>query len=371
MRAILVGICRGKENKDQVRESLKELKGLVKALGGKPLGYIIQKRDNPDPKYFIGEGKVKNLSEIVKGTKAEAVIFDDPLTSSQIRNIENTLGVKILDRSDLVLEIFSQRVRTKEAKLQVELAKLIHQLPRIYGKGSEMSRLGGNVGTRGPGEQESEIRRRVLKAKIHKIRKELEEIKKRRKEQRKKREKSTNIIKVAITGYTNAGKSTLMNILTKSKVFTANMPFATLDTKTSVRHTEKGKSILFTDTVGFIKKIPPELIESFKATLEEVKEADIILHVVDISDRNWMEHITTVRDILKEIGADEKPVIYVLNKADKLIREEKEISTLNHSAIIEGHSVIVSAERGWGIERLIDKILEVHSDSIGSEERAF
>ncbi len=368
MRAILVGIWRGNETKEEVRESIKELKGLLKALGGKPLGYIIQRRNSPDPRYFIGEGKVKDLSSVVKGLGADAVVFDDPLTSSQLKNIENLLGVRILDRSDLVLEIFSQRVRTKEAKLQVELAKLIHQLPRVYGKGREMSRLGGNVGTRGPGEQESEIRRRVLKTKIHRIKAELEEVKRRRREQRKKREKGMDVIKVAITGYTNAGKSTLMNTLTKSKVFAADMPFATLDTKTSVRHTESGKRILLTDTVGFIKKIPPELIESFKATLEEVREADIILHVVDISSINWIDHINTVNEILSNIVFSEKPVIYVLNKADRVVNSEKEMYKLSHTALIEGFSVIVSAEKGWGMDTLVGKILEVSSDRVKKEQ---
>ncbi len=367
MRAILVGIWKDKESREEVKESLKELKGLVKALGGKTLGYVIQKRNSPDPRYFIGEGKAKDLSLIVKGIGADAIIFDDPLTSSQIRNIESLIPVKILDRSDLVLEIFSKRVRTKEAKLQVELAKLTHELPRIYGRGKELSRLGGSVGTRGPGEQESEIRRRLIKAKIHRIKKELQEVRKRRKEQRKRREKEKNTIKVAITGYTNAGKSTLMNALTKSKVLIADMPFATLDTKTAVRYTSEGVKLIFTDTVGFIKKIPPELIESFKATLEEVKEADLILHVVDISVGNWLDNIKTVKDILAEIGAGDKPVLYALNKADKLIDSPEDLNSLTHPLLVDSKGIPISAEKGWGINKLIEEIIRFSSDISESE----
>jgi len=362
MRAILVGIWKDKESRQEVRESLRELKGLVKALGGKTLGYIIQKRNNPDPRYFIGEGKAKDLSAVVKGTGADAIIFDDPLTHSQIRNIENLIPVKVLDRSDLVLEIFSKRVKTKEAKLQVELAKLTHELPRIYGKGKELSRLGGSVGTRGPGEQESEIRRRLIKAKIHRIKKELQEVRKRRKEQRKRRIREKNTIKIAITGYTNAGKSTLMHALTKSNVLIANMPFATLDTKTAVRYTDKGIKLLFTDTVGFIKKIPPELIESFKATLEEVKEADLILHVVDISSDNWLDNIKTVKEILKEIGAGDKPVLYALNKADRLVNSPEDLESLTHPLLVDSKGIPISAEKGWGIDRLIAEIIRFSSD---------
>ncbi len=364
MRAVLVGIWRLNESREQVRESIEELKGLIKALGGKPLGYIIPKRNAPDPRYFIGEGKIKDLSEIVKGIRADAVIFDDPLSSSQVKNIERMVGVKVLDRSDLVLEIFSQRVRTKEAKLQVELAKLTYQLPRIYGKGRDLSRLGGSVGTRGPGEQESELRRRLIKTRIYKIKEELEEVKKRRREQRKRRVNTSDTVRVAITGYTNAGKSTLMNALTKSNVFSEDMPFATLDTKTSVRYVKDGKRILFTDTVGFIKKIPTELIESFKATLEEVKEADLILHVVDVSHKNWLDHIKTVDSVLQDIGVNNKPVLYVLNKADRIVNSEEEMYQLPHPAMVEGKSVVISAEKGWGIDRLIEKILEISSDTV-------
>ncbi|RLJ70249.1 GTP-binding protein HflX [Hydrogenivirga caldilitoris] len=359
MRAILVGIWNKDIHKEEAKESLRELKGLVKALGGVSLGYVLQKRSKPDTKYFIGAGKAQELKEISQGTKADAVIFDDFLTPSQVKSLEEIIGKPVLDRTDLVIEIFSRRAKSKEAKLQVELARLTHELPRLYGKGRAMSRLGGGVGTRGPGEQEAEIRRRLIKKRIYQIKEELEEVKKMRRHQRKRRERSDtgeNILKVAIVGYTNAGKSTLLKALTGRETFTADMLFATLDTKTSARIISPEMKVLFTDTVGFIKKLPPELIESFKATLEEVTEADIILHVVDISDDRWLDYIHTVREILRELAADDKPVIYVLNKADRVVDSEEEARHLPHGAFVEGRSVVVSAEKRWGLEELLEKV---------------
>jgi len=367
MKAVLVGIWGREVSREFSRESIKELKGLVQAVGGKSIGYLLQKKDTPDQRYYLGAGKAQELKEIVKGTGADTVVFDDFLTPAQVSNLEKLLRVKVLDRTDLVLEIFSRRAKTREAKLQVELAKLMHELPRLHGKGKVLSRLGGGLGTRGPGEQETEIRKRLIKKRIHKIRKELEEIKKRRREQRKRREKpekGEKILRVAIVGYTNAGKSTLMKALTKKDVFVANMLFATLDTKTSVRNVFPDYKILFTDTVGFIRKLPPELIESFKATLEEVQEADLILHVVDVSDDGWLDSISTVKEILKELEAHEKPVIYVLNKADRLVETEEEMYHLPHPAFVEGHTVMVSAEKRWGIQKLVEKIIEVGERSI-------
>ncbi len=358
MKAVLVGIWNRDIPKEEAKESLRELKGLVEALGGVSLGYILQNRNKPDTRYFIGAGKAEELREVLRGTGADAVVFDDFLTPSQVKNLEKLVGKTVLDRTDLVIEIFSRRAKSKEAKLQVELARLTHELPRLYGKGKAMSRLGGGVGTRGPGEQETEIRRRLIKKRIHQIREELEEVRKMRKHQRKRRERESGetLLKVALVGYTNAGKSTLLKALTGRETFTADMLFATLDTKTSARVVSPDMKVLFTDTVGFIKKLPPELIESFKATLEEVTEADIILHVVDISDDRWLDYIHTVRDILKELSADEKPVIYVLNKADKIVDSEEEMRHLPHGAFVEGRAVVVSSEKRWGLEDLIGEI---------------
>ncbi|WP_457600831.1 GTPase HflX [Hydrogenivirga sp.] len=362
MKAILVGIWNRETPKEEAKESLKELRGLVEALGGRSVGYVLQNRNSPDTRYFIGAGKAQELREVSKGTGVDAVVFDDFLSPSQVKNLEKLIGRTILDRTDLVIEIFSRRAKSKEAKLQVELARLTHELPRLYGKGKALSRLGGGVGTRGPGEQEAEIRRRLIKKRIHQIKEELEEVKRMRRHQRKRRERSEtgeNILKVALVGYTNAGKSTLLRALTGRETFTADMLFATLDTKTSSRNISPELKVLFTDTVGFIKKLPPELIESFKATLEEVTEADLILHVVDVSDDRWLDYIQTVRDILRELSADDKPVIYVLNKADRLVEREEEIRHLPHGAFVEGTSVVVSAEKRWGLDELLNKVKSV------------
>ena len=362
MKGILIGICRDKNKKRDVKRSLRELGGLLEAIGGKVIGYIVQKRSRPDPGYFIGEGKAKELKQVIEGTGADAVIFDDPLTPSQVRNLEKITGVKVLDRTDLVLEIFSRRARSREAKLQVELARLSHELPRIYGRGKSLSRLGGGVGTRGPGEQVAEVKRRVIKNRIHQIKRELEEVRRMKKIQRKRRntpEKGEAIIKVAIVGYTNAGKSTLLKTLTSRETKIADMLFASLETTTSVRRINGSVKILFTDTVGFINKLPPELIESFKTTLEEVIEADIILHVVDISDERWLDHISSVRDILHQLGTETKPIIYVLNKADKIVESCDEVDSLPHPAFIESPAVVISANKRWNISPLIDKIVEV------------
>ncbi len=364
MRAVLAGLCPKGKKREETLDSIRELKGLVKAVGGKVIGYLIQVRDEPDPRFFIGEGKANQLKEIIKGTGADTLVLDDPLTPSQVRNLERVTGIRVIDRTDLVLEIFSRRARSKEAKLQVELAKLTHELPRLYGKGKALSRLGGGVGTRGPGEQEAEVRKRVIKNRIHQIKKELQEVKRMRKHQRKRRSvprEGERILKVAIVGYTNAGKSTLLKTLTSRETEIADMLFATLDTTTSSRRIGSDIKLLFTDTVGFINKLPPELIESFKTTLEEVSESDILLHVVDISDDKWLDHIQSVKNILKELGAEDKPTIYVLNKADRVVRREEDLGSLPHPVFVEGASVLISASKRWNIDSLLKTILKTAS----------
>jgi len=360
MKAILVCLL-SSETKWEFKESLEEIKELVRAVGGKNLGYVYQKRQSPDPRYYIGAGKAQELKEVVQGTGADCIVFDAFLSPSQVSNLEDLLGVNVLDRADLVLEIFSRRVRSKTAKLQVELAKLTHQLPRLYGKGKELSRLGGGVGTRGPGEQELEIKRRAIKKRIEQIKRELEEVKRQRRQQRKKREREygdIKVVKVALVGYTNVGKSSLMQALTGRETFVEDMLFATLDTKTSAKFLFPDIKVLITDTVGFIRKLPPELIESFKATLEEVQEADILLHVIDISDPKWLDKVKVVQEILKELGADEKPTIYVFNKADKVVEKEEDIKLLTEPAFLKGKSVVVSSKYRWGLRELLDAIRE-------------
>ncbi len=358
MKSILVSLI--ENSKQDSKESLEELKDLVKAVGGRYIGYIVQKKAHPDPRYYVGAGKVEEIRQVAEGTGADTVIFDTFLSPSQVANLEKAIGKRIMDRADLVLEIFSQRVRSKTAKLQVELAKLTYELPRLYGRGKELSRLGGGVGTRGPGEQEAEIRRRWIKRRIQQIKEELEDIKRQRREQRKRRESSGDlkVVKVALVGYTNVGKSSLMRLLTGRETLVADMPFATLDTTTSARFLFPDIKVLVTDTVGFIRKLPPELIESFKATLEEVQEADIILHVIDISDKNWLERVKVVKDILRDLSAEDKPVIYVFNKADKVVEREEDIRYLTEPAFMEGKSVVVSAVKGWGIRELLEAIRE-------------
>lgn len=358
MKTLLVGLL--ESNKPESRESLEELKELVRAVGGKCIGYILQKKSHPDPRFYVGAGKVEEIKQVAEGTGAEVIIFDTFLSPSQVANLEKAIGRKIMDRADLVLEIFSRRVKSKTAKLQVELAKLTYELPRLYGRGKELSRLGGGVGTRGPGEQEAEIRRRWIKKRIQQIKEELEDIKRQRREQRKRRESSGDlkVVRVALVGYTNVGKSSLLRLLTGRETFVADMPFATLDTKTSAKFLFPDIKVLITDTVGFIRKLPPELIESFKATLEEVQEADILLHVIDISDKKWLEKVKVVKEILKDLSADEKPVIYVFNKADKVVEKEEDIKYLTEPAFMDGRAVVISVEKGWGIEELLKAIRE-------------
>ena len=361
MRAILVGVWKKGETKGEVYQSVSELSGLVKAVDGNVLGKLIQKREQPDPSTYIGKGRVEDLNLLIQGTKADTVIFDDPLTPSQVKELEKRLKAKVLDRTDLVLEIFTRRARTKEAKLQVELAKLQHELPRLYGKGKALSRQAGGIGGRGPGEQEAELRRRIIKKRIHKIKRELEEIKKRRQQQRKRRIKEVSrqgdFVRVAIVGYTNVGKSTLMKALTGRDVFRKDMLFATLDTTTSARFVYPDLKILFTDTVGFINKLPTELIEAFKTTLEEVQEADIILHVVDASDPKWLEKIKTVNGILEKLDLRGVKQIIVFNKVDRLVDSSENVDLLDHSMLVSDiPNVYVSAERKWNIDALLNLI---------------
>ena len=363
MRAILVGVQKRGETKSEAYASINELAGLVEAVNGKVLGKLLQKKDIPDPSTYIGKGKVEDLNLLVQGTKADTVVFDDPLTPSQVRELEKRLRARVMDRTDLVLEIFTRRAKTKEAKLQVELAKLQHELPRLYGKGKALSRQAGGIGGRGPGEQEAEIRRRILKKRIHKIKEELEEVKKRRREQRKRRikevSKEGNFLRVAIVGYTNVGKSTLMRAITGRDVFKKDMLFATLDTTTSARFVYPDTKLLFTDTVGFINKLPTELIEAFKATLEEIEEADIILHVVDATDPKWLEKIKTVNGILEKLNLFEVPQIIVFNKVDRLVSSPEELEYLDHSMLVSEYpNIYVSAERKRNIANLLKLILE-------------
>ncbi len=363
MRAILVGVQTKDRTSKEVSQSLKELEGLVFALRGKVLGKLSQKRDTPEPSTYIGKGKAKQLAEVSEGIKADTIIFDTNLTPVQISNLEEITKCEVLDRTDLILRIFSERAKTKQAKLQVELATLQHELPRIYGTaGKHLSRIGGGYKTKGAGEKFGEIRVREIKRRINKIKKELKEIQKQRKEQRKWRQSNPNILKVALVGYTNVGKSTLLKRLTKRETFISDQLFATLDPKTSfVVFPDIDKKVLLTDTVGFVRDMPKEIMDAFMSTLEEVEEADLILHVVDISDEKWQEKVEVVDEILKKIGALDKPQILVLNKVDKVINSPELLDNADELLLTSGKkSVIISTEKGWNLDKLF-KILKEYA----------
>ena len=317
-RAVLAGIdapmtCAQWTTED----SLAELAELARTAGATVVGTFIQKKAKPDTALFLGRGKVEEMAMFIQNERATLVIFDDELTPSQQRNLEMALGVKILDRTALILDIFAQRARTAAGKLQVELAQLRYSLPRILGQGLVLSRLGGGIGTRGPGETKLEVDRRRIRRRIHDIEGEIERLKKERLLHRERR-RAARIPVAALVGYTNAGKSTLLNALTGADVFAEDKLFATLDPTTRSLRLADGREILVTDTVGFIQKLPHTLVQAFHATLEEVVEADILLHVVDVSNEAAEFQIEAVTEVLKELGAAEKPMLYVLNKLDRL-----------------------------------------------------
>jgi GTPase len=311
---ILVGLVHKEQTETQVNEYLDELAFLAETAGAKAVKRFVQKLPHPDSKTFVGKGKLEEIKQFIllKGN-IHFVVFDDELTGSQIQNIEKALNVKTIDRSDLILDIFASRAKTAQAKTQVELAQYQYILPRLKGMWKHLERQGGGVGTRGPGETEIETDRRIVKDKISLLRKRLAEIDKQAFTQRKER---GEFIRVALVGYTNVGKSTLMNLLSKSEVFAENKLFATLDTTTRKVVFEQ-TPFLLSDTVGFIRKLPHHLVESFKSTLDEVREADVLLHVVDISHPKYEEQQAVVNSTLAELKVAEKPTITIFNKMDK------------------------------------------------------
>lgn len=323
-RAILAGVERPGSSWP-IEESMAELERLADTAGAKVVATFTQRKEKPDAAFFLGRGKVNELAMEIQNLEATLLILDDELTPSQQHNLERMLGVKVIDRTALILDIFAQRARSREGKLQVELAQLRYNLPRLSGQGLALSRLGGGIGTRGPGETKLEVDRRRIYSKIHDIEEQIDGMKKSRSLHRKRR-KESQIPLVALVGYTNAGKSTLLNKLTGSEVFAEDKLFATLDPTTRHLQLPEKQEILLTDTVGFIQKLPHTLVKAFRATLEEVQEADLLLHVVDCSNENLEAQIEAVVAVLKELEADGKPVLYVFNKADQLanphIREQ-------------------------------------------------
>lgn len=366
-KAILVGLIHKEQTEHQVREYLDELAFLAETAGAKSVKRFIQKLAHPDSRTFVGKGKLEEIRQYITGKDISLAIFDDELSGSQISNIEKELGIKTIDRSDLILDIFARRAKTAQAKTQVELAQYQYILPRLRGMWKHLERLGGGIGTRGPGETEIETDRRIVKDKISLLRRKLAEIDKQSFIQRKDR---GEFIRVALVGYTNVGKSTIMNLLSKSDVFAENKLFATLDTTTR-KIVFETTPFLLSDTVGFIRKLPHHLVESFKSTLDEVREADILLHVVDISHPNYEDQYGVVNKTLQEINAFDKPTITIFNKMDLYekntfdpwLEEEVRAEILNDlkerwEGETQGNTVFISAIERTNLEELRKVILD-------------
>lgn len=340
-----------------INENVEELKNLTISAGADVEEILCHKQDKPNPKYFISTGKLEEIKNIVDNKEIELVIFDNEITPTQQRNLQLKLDTKVLDRTALILDIFAQRAHSMEGKLQVELAQLNYLLPRLMGKGIELSRLGGGIGTRGPGETKLEVDRRKIRKRISLLEKKIYQISVQRDTQRKKREEK-NIFQIALVGYTNSGKSTLLNATTDSDAYVEDRLFSTLDSTTRKLKIYPNSEVLISDTVGFIEKLPHQLIASFKSTLEEVKRTDLLLLVVDISNTNFENNIYSVKEVLKEIGVWQKPVVLIFNKIDKLSSGE-----LNSLKIKYKNSVFISALKRMGMPELylrIKKIIERH-----------
>lgn len=366
-RAVLVGLIQKGQTELQVQEYIDELAFLAETAGAKTVKRFLQKLTHPDSKTFIGKGKLQEIKEFVRDREISLIIFDDELTGAQIMNIEKELGIYTIDRSDLILDIFARRAKTAQAKTQVELAQYQYILPRLKGMWKHLERQGGGVGTRGPGETEIETDRRIVKDKIALLRKRLAEIDKQAFTQRKDR---GEFIRVALVGYTNVGKSTLMNILSKREVFAENKLFATLDTTTS-KVVYENTPFLLSDTVGFIRKLPHHLVESFKSTLDEVRESDVLLHVVDISHPQYEDQMNVVNKTLQELKCYDKPVITIFNKMDLYEKThfdewlEEEVKTTILQELKErwenetgGNCVFISATEKSNIPELRERLLE-------------
>ena len=362
-RAFLVGVKLKGELQSDAESSLEELRRLAETAGMEVLAEIIQPRETPDPAYFIGRGKLEELEAIVSELKVEAVIFDNDLTPAQTRNLEKALDIVVVDRTSLILQIFAQRAQTKAAKLQVDLAQLQYALPRLTRLWTHLSRLGTGGGTaggsagraggvvRGPGETQLQIDRRLIRTQISRVKKALQKVEKHRRVQRKQRQEMIN---VSLVGYTNAGKSTLFNALTSEKQLAEDKLFATLDPTTRTLDLPDNQHVLLSDTVGFLKKLPHHLVDAFKATLEEVAEANLLLHIVDVAHPEAESQIDAVDEVLKELGALERPTLMLFNKID-LLEEEGHIQLFQSKY---PDSLAISAQNGAGLEALKELLAE-------------
>ena len=366
-KAILIGVIQKTQKEQDAKDYLDELHFLAETAGAIAVKRFVQKLDHPDSRTFIGKGKLEEIRKYAEGKDIDLLIFDDELNGSQISNIEKAVGIKTIDRSDLILDIFARRAKTAQAKAQVELAQYQYILPRLRGMWKHLERLGGGIGTRGPGETEIETDRRIVRDKISLLRKRLAEIDKQAYTQRKER---GEFIRVSLVGYTNVGKSTIMNLLSKSDVLAENKLFATLDTTT--RKIVYGNTpFLLSDTVGFIRKLPHHLVESFKSTVDEVREADILLHVVDISHPGYEEQMGVVNKTLQELNAFDKPIVVIFNKMDLYIKHtfDEWLDETTKGEILNdlkekwqeqtgGNAIFISALERTNIDILRDAILQ-------------
>lgn len=349
--ALLIGLKRSQQSRWEVEDSLEELAQLAVSAGAEATFRVLQERLVPDPRTLIGRGKAEELRDMCE-TGIDVVIFDDDLTGSQQRNLEATLKRKVIDRTGLILDIFAQRARSREGKLQVELAQLKYLLPRLTGHGVDLSRLGGGIGTRGPGETQLEVDRRRIRRRIMKIEEDLERVRSHRALLRRRRQKQA-LPTAAVVGYTNAGKSSLLNALTHAELPVADKFFATLDPTLRKVILPRGRTVLLSDTVGFIKKLPHQLVAAFKATLEEVRASDLLLHVIDIAHPHWQAQEQAVIAVLEELGVAAKPLINIYNKVDKLLHPEA-VAFLTRKP----RSVVTSAKTGVGLSELKKVIVE-------------
>ena len=346
-KVILVGVSLS--DQDDTKESLEELKDLVSTAGAETVGMVIQNREQQHPGTYVGKGKIEELKSMIWELGATGIVCDDELSPAQMKNLQDELDVKVMDRTLIILDIFAARASTSEGKIQVELAQLKYQQTRLAGFGKAMSRLGGGIGTRGPGEKKLEMDRRLIKSRIAQLNRELKDVKKHREVTREQRSRS-HIPVAAIVGYTNAGKSTLLNTLTGAGILAEDKLFATLDPTTRDLKLPSGQEILMTDTVGFIRKLPHHLIEAFRSTLEEARYADIILHVVDASNPQMDEQMHTVYETLKNLGVKDKPVITVFNKIDRM--EDIWVPRDLHA----DYHVKISARTGEGITEFLQSV---------------
>jgi GTPase len=349
-RAIVVGLITKTVRRTQAEENLDELSLLADTAGAKVIHKILQEREKIDPAFYVGKGKVEQLARIAEDEQIDLIIFDDDLSPAQVRDLEKAIGKKILDRSGLILDIFSSRAMTNEARTQVELAQLQYLLPRLTRQWTHLSKQFGGIGTKGPGETQIETDRRMIRARISHLKEKLDRIDRQRGTQRKGRK---DFINVSLVGYTNAGKSTLLNAISDSHVFVENRLFATLDTTTRSVMLSDTTKILLSDTVGFIRKLPHHLVASFKSTLEHVGEADILLHVIDVCHPRFEDHIAVVSATLEELGASGKPLLFVFNKIDSL-HERFILQDIQKRYM---PSVCISADRGINLLGLKDTLL--------------